>query len=95
MLQQQRALVNHQMDMNLTIELKQQIVDIVKETCRTEITVESKNEAQLLDILRLRDNEVIKAREQVAEKVGLLEASEKVSSCLEELAFLSSTGNFF
>ena len=39
---------------------------------------------QLLDILRLRDNEVIKANERVAEVTGLLAAADKTLEAMRQ-----------
>jgi len=57
--------------------LRETILQIVRETWQNEVTVESKNEKQLLEILRLRDHEVVKAHERVAEVSGLLVAADK------------------
>lgn len=64
--------------------LHQTIRDIVRQVYKDEVTVESKNEKQLLDILRLRDNEVIKAHERVAEVTGLLAAADKTLEAMKE-----------
>eukprot|EP00392_Amoebophrya_sp_AT5.2_P015283 g15484.t1 len=65
-------------------KLRDEIKDMVREVWKDEVTVESKNEKQLLDILRLRDNEVIKAHEKVAELTGLLLAADKTLEAMKE-----------
>ncbi|CAD7930087.1 unnamed protein product [Amoebophrya sp. A25] len=64
-------------------KLRDEIRDIVRVIWKEEVTVESKNEKQLLDILRLRDSEVIRAHEKVAEVTGLLLAADKTLEAMK------------
>ncbi|CAD7923531.1 unnamed protein product [Amoebophrya sp. A120] len=65
-------------------KLRNEIREIVRDVWKDEVTVESKNEKQLLDILRLRDNEVIRAHEKVAELTGLLLAADKTLEAMKD-----------